>query len=88
MASLTFSILIIVEIDKRITFHKVLGIEYSLQLKKYSNTEYLVKSWVMIAISITGFMVTVSGYVYSYYTFKPVSTKQTYNSSVEATTFT
>ena len=48
--------LILNEIDKRITFHHVLGVEYLMKIGKYSNTEYVVKSWIMIAIAILGFI--------------------------------
>ena len=34
--------LIVVEIDKKIRFHKILGLEYMMKMKKYTNTEYLV----------------------------------------------
>ena len=49
--------LVVVEIDKKIKFHKVLGLEYMLKMKNYSNTEYLVKSWIMFVMVIVGLFV-------------------------------
>ena len=49
-------LLILNEIDKRITFHHVLGVEYMMKVGKYSNTEYVVKSWIMMVIAILGFI--------------------------------
>ena len=54
---MTYSLLILVEIDKKIKFHKVLGLEYMIKMKNYSNTEYLVKSWIMVVMGIVGFFV-------------------------------
>ena len=57
LAFMTYSLLILVEIDKKIKFHKVLGLEYMMKMKNYSNTEYLVKSWIMVIMGIVGFFV-------------------------------
>ena len=54
---LCFLTLLVVEIDKRIKFHKVLGLEYMMKVKNYSNTEYLVKSWIMITFSLIFFII-------------------------------
>ena len=53
------------EIDKRIRFRKVLTLEYMLKMKKYSNTEYLVKSWIMIIIGIVGLFVSFFQTIYN-----------------------
>ena len=45
------------EIDKKIKFQKVLGVEYLIKMKKYSNTEYLVKSWIMVIMGIAALFV-------------------------------
>ena len=50
--------MIVVEIDKKKKFQKVLGVEYLIKMKKYSNTEYLVKSWIMVIMGIAAFFVT------------------------------
>ena len=57
--------LIVVEIDKKIKFHKVLGLEYMLTMKNYSNTEYLVKSWIIIVMGIVGFFVAFFQAIYN-----------------------
>ena len=57
--------IIAVEIDKRIRFRKVLTLEYMLKMKKYSNTEYLVKSWIMIIIGIVGLFVSFFQTIYN-----------------------
>ena len=57
-----------VEIDKRIRFHKVLGLEHMMKMKKYSNTEYLVKSRIMITIGIVAIIVAFFKTIYN--TFK------------------
>ena len=54
---MTYSLLILVEIDKKIKFHKVLGLEYMMKMKNYSNTEFLIKSWIMVIMGIVGFFV-------------------------------
>ena len=54
---LCFLTLLVVEIDKRIKFHKVLGLEYMMKVKNYSNTEYLVKSWIMITFALIFFII-------------------------------
>ena len=53
------------EIDKKIRFRKVLGLEYMIKMKKYSNTEYLVKSWIMIIIGIVGLFVSFFQSIYN-----------------------
>ena len=53
------------EIDKKIRFRKVLTLEYMLKMKKYSNTEYLVKSWIMIIIGIVGLFVSFFQTIYN-----------------------
>ena len=62
---LSFFWIIAVEIDKRIRFRKVLTLEYMLKMKKYSNTEYLVKSWIMIIIGIVGLFVSFFQTIYN-----------------------
>ena len=54
---MTTFFLIVVEIDKKIKFHKVLGLEYMMKMKNYSNTEFLIKSWIMVIMGIVGFFV-------------------------------
>ena len=54
---MTYSLLILVEIDKKIKFHKVLGLEYMIKMKNYSNTDYLIKSWIMVIMGIVGLFV-------------------------------
>ena len=54
-----------VEIDKRIRFHKVLGLEHMMKMKKYSNTEYLVKSRIMITIGIVAIIVAFFQTIYN-----------------------
>ena len=54
---MTYFLLIVVEIDKKIKFHKVLGLEYMMKMKNYSNTEFLIKSWIMVIMGIVGFFV-------------------------------
>ena len=53
------------EIDKRLQFQKVLGLEYALKVQKYSNTEFIVKSWIMVCIGIVGFFVAFFGIFFS-----------------------
>ena len=62
---LAYVLLIVVEIDKKIRFHKVLGLEYMMKMKKYSNTEYLVKSWIMIIIGIVALIVAFFQTIYN-----------------------
>ena len=45
------------EVDKKIRFHKVLGVEYMMKMGKYSNLEYVAKSWVMMIIALMGLFV-------------------------------
>ena len=59
-----YTCLVIVEIDKRLKFHKILGLEYMLKVQKYSNTEYLIKSWIMITTGIISFIVVFSHNLY------------------------
>ena len=61
----SFFWIIAVEIDKKIRFRKVLTLEYMLKMKKYSNTEYLVKSWIMIIIGIVGLFVSFFQTIYN-----------------------
>ena len=61
----TFAFLIVVEADKKIKFHRVLALEYLTRLKRYSNTEYVVKSYFMITMCIIGLLV---GYLRNIYT--------------------
>ena len=62
---ISFFWLIVVEIDKKIRFQKILSLEYMLKMKKYSNTEYLVKSWIMIIIGLVGLFVSFFQTIYN-----------------------
>ena len=62
---ITYFWIFVVEIDKRIKFHKVLGLEYMMKMKKYSNTEFLVKSWIMIIIGIVAIIVAFFQTIYN-----------------------
>ena len=53
------------EIDKKIRFQKILSLEYMMKMKKYSNTEYLVKSWIMIIIGLVGLFVSFFQTIYN-----------------------
>ena len=61
----SFFWLIVVEIDKKIRFQKILSLEYMMKMKKYSNTEYLVKSWIMIIIGLVGLFVSFFQTIYN-----------------------
>lgn len=67
LAFVTCFLLIVVEIDKKIKFHRVLSLEYVLKVKNYSNTEYLIKSWIMVVMVIVGFFVAFFQAIYNYY---------------------
>ena len=62
---IAYFLIIVVEIDKKIRFHKILGLEYMMKMKKYSNTEYLVKSWIMIIIGIVALIVAFFQTIYN-----------------------
>ena len=57
--------LIVVEIDKKIKFQKVIGLEYMMKMKNYSNTEYLIKSWIMVIMGVVGFFVAYFQTIYN-----------------------
>ena len=57
--------LIVVEIDKKIKFHKVLGLEYMMTMKNYSNTEFLIKSWIMVVMVFVGLFVAFFQAIYN-----------------------
>ena len=61
-------LLILNEIDKRITFHRVLGVEAMARVGRYSNTEFLVKSWIMLLTAalalITAFYASIYNAIY------------------------
>ena len=65
LALLTFAFLIVVEADKKIKFHRVLALEYMTRLKKFSNTEYVVKSYFMITMCIIGLLVSYLRNIYT-----------------------
>ena len=67
LALLTFAFLIVVEADKKIKFHRVLALEYMTRLKRFSNTEYVVKSYFMICMSIIGLLVGYSRNIYTHF---------------------
>ena len=67
LALVTFAFLIVVEVDKKIKFHRVLALEYMTRLKRYSNTEYVVKSYFMICMSIIGLLVGYSRNIYTHF---------------------
>ena len=58
-------LLILNEIDKRITFHRVLGVEAMSKVGKFSNTEYVVKSWIMILTAILGLLAAFFNTIYN-----------------------
>ena len=57
LALISYFWIIVVEIDKKIRFHKVYGVEYLMRMKKYSNTEYLARSWLIVIIGMAGLFV-------------------------------
>ena len=65
LAFVTCFLLIVVEIDKKIKFHKVLGLEYMMTMKNYSNTEFLIKSWIMVIMMFVGFFVAFFQAIYN-----------------------
>ena len=67
LALFTFAFLIVVEADKKIKFHRVLALEYLTRLKRFSNTEYVVKSYFMITMSIIGLLVGYSRNIYTHF---------------------
>ena len=65
LAFATCFLLIVVEIDKKIKFHKVLGLEYMMTMKNYSNTEFLIKSWIMVVMIFVGLFVAFFQAIYN-----------------------
>ena len=47
----------IVEIDKRIMFHDVLAMEYLMKNKKYSNIDYITRTFLTMVFLILGLFV-------------------------------
>ena len=67
LALVTFGFLIVAEADKKIKFHRVLALEYMTRLKRFSNTEYVVKSYFMITMSFIGLVVGYFSNIYSHF---------------------
>ena len=63
----TLAFLILVEIHKKIKFHKVMGMEYMTRLGRFSNADYLIKSYIQIFMLIIGLLVGYSGSIYTYF---------------------
>ena len=55
------------EVDKKIKFHRVLGVEYTTRVKRFSNTEYIVKSYFIISMSLFGLFFGYSKKIYSHF---------------------
>ena len=64
LAFLTFILCIVAEVDKRVKFHKVLAVEYMLTMKKFSNMEYIFRSWFPFATGIMTFLIFYTSYIY------------------------
>ena len=48
---------VIVEIDKKYKFHNILALEYMMKNRKYSNTEYLVRTGVLMTFFVFGIII-------------------------------
>ena len=64
LAFLTYILFIAAEVDKRVKFHKVLSVEYMLTVKKFSNMEYIFRSWFPFVTGIMTFLIFYTSYIY------------------------
>ena len=55
----------------------MLGLEYMMKMKNYSNTEFLIKSWIMVIMGIVGFFVAFFQTIYNGLPLIVNSTKDT-----------
>ena len=67
LSYVNFSSSVVVEVDKKIKFHRVLGVEYTTRVKRFSNTEYIVKSYFIISMSLFGLFFGYSKKIYSHF---------------------
>ena len=63
-ALVTIIFVLVVEIDKRVMFHDVLAMEYIMKNKKYSNIDYITRTFLTIVFLALGLLVCASQSVY------------------------
>ena len=64
ICSITF--LVLVFVDKKIKFHKVIGIEHMLRMKNFSNSEIHFKRSIFLYIAITAILVLIFKKIFIY----------------------
>jgi hypothetical protein len=57
--------LVLVGVDKKIKFHKVIGIEHMLRMKKFSSSETHFKLSLFLPIAVIGFLVAIFKTIYT-----------------------
>ena len=57
--------LVLVWVDKKIKFHKVIGIEHMLRMKKFSSSETHFKLSLFLPIAVIGFLVAIFKTIYT-----------------------
>ena len=62
---ITLLCLVLVAVDKKIKFHKVIGMEHMLRMKKFSNSEHIFKLSLLISITIVGLIMGIFKAVYT-----------------------
>ena len=63
----SISFLVLVFIDKKIKFHKVIGIEYMLRMKKFSNSETHFKRSIFLFFAIMAVLVSMSKKIFLFF---------------------
>ena len=61
---LTYTSFVAAEFDKRVKFHKVLYVEYLQSMKRYSNTEYIFRSWIPFVTGLGTFIIFYTSNIY------------------------
>ena len=70
---LTYFSFIAAEIDKRVKFHKVLYVEYLQSMKRYSNTEYIFRSWFPFVTGLGTFIIFYTSNIYKRFFYQEES---------------
>ena len=58
-------LLVLVGVDKKIKFHKVIGIEHMLRMKKFSSSQTYFKISLCLPIAVIGFLVAIFKTIYT-----------------------